>query len=180
MTAALNELQSIAGPSDLDPFTFELGKPSGMHGLTGGVTVRVQVYLGATKMGTFPIDIAVGRNLIGDVEKRAAASVIAIDDVSPLPLFTVVSIEDQIADKVAALLARYGTSRAASTRFRDLVDLVLIVCGCSISAATAGAAIRAQFVRRGITARRVTVPGPQWAAGYRRVVRATKRARRGT
>ena len=173
ITAALGELRSIAGPSDLDPFTFELGRPSGMQGLTGGVTVRVQVYLGATKMGTFPIDIAVGRTLVGDVELREASSVIDIDDVAPLPLFAVISIEDQLSDKAAAMLCTYGASRAPSTRFHDLVDLVLIVCGCSISAATAGTAIRAQFARRGITAQRVTVPGPQWAVGYRQVVRAT-------
>lgn len=168
---AIADLRRVSGPSALDPFTFDVGRPTEMHGLTGGVTVRVQVYLGATRMGSFPIDVAVGHALIGPIELRTPEAVIVIDDVAALPAYPMISMEDQVADKVAAMVSLYGASRSVSTRYHDLADLVLIVCACTLDAATIAAALRSQFQRRGLTARSIAVPGSQWAAGYRRTAR---------
>lgn len=171
MHTAVDDLRRISGPSPLDPFTFDVGRPTEMHGLTGGVTVRVQVYLGAVRMGSFPIDIAAGPALVGSIEYRTPEAVITISDVAALPPYPMVAMEDQVASKVAAMVSLYGASKSVSTRFHDLADLVLIVCACSLDAATTATALRTQFQRRGLTVQSLVVPGSQWAAGYLRIAR---------
>src|SRR2546425_12955362 len=41
---------------------------------------------------------------------------------------------DHVADKVAATYERHGAEQVPSTRYRDVVDLVSIVTGASVSA----------------------------------------------
>lgn len=80
-------------------------------------------------------------------------------------------LPDQIADKVAAMVERHGPRDRASTRYRDLVDLVLIVRSCEVDAALTRAALSAQAHRRELTLPlTLSAPSPAWVPGYRKAV----------
>jgi len=83
---------------------------------------------------------------------------------------------DHIADKVCALVElhpRADRAAQASTRYRDLVDLVVIAHTQSPDGARLRRALTAEATRRGISLpHALSAPGaPGWAAGYARVAR---------
>jgi len=57
---------------------------------------------------------------------------------------------DHIADKVSAIVQRYGDQDRPSTRFKDLVDLVAMVNEVSVATDQQTAALRSEAERRGI------------------------------
>ncbi|WP_291410593.1 nucleotidyl transferase AbiEii/AbiGii toxin family protein [Actinophytocola sp.] len=82
-------------------------------------------------------------------------------------------LEDHVADKVAAMYERHGERLLPSTRFKDLVDLVLIANKSSLNGATTHAALHAEVRRREAAGTHLilpeifVVPSPAWPAGYR-------------
>src|SRR2546425_13356204 len=58
---------------------------------------------------------------------------------------------DHVADKVAATYERHGAEQVPSTRYRDVVDLVSIVTGASVSAGGQRFGFEAGFPPRGGT-----------------------------
>jgi len=64
--------------------------------------------------------------------------------------YRVYPLADHVADKVAAMFSQYGSAGLASTRYRDLVDLVAIIKGASIAALPQIKALRSEEARRGI------------------------------
>lgn len=166
---AVESLRSVCGTSELDPLDFELAAPEPWTGRTQGVMLAVTAYIGSTRLANFPIDIAVGRTTIGRVEHTQIDPIVSIDDLVPLPPFALYPIEDQIADKIGAMYQKYGTpSVKVSTRYRDLVDLILIVGTCTFHSSRARAAITAELQRRNIGPLvELRDPGRGWRGGYR-------------
>jgi hypothetical protein len=82
--------------------------------------------------------------------------------------YRVYPLVDHIADKVAAIIERHGTTSAPSTRYKDLVDLVAIVTTMSVDAAPQTVALSSEVNRRGIASPvRFTVPDRTlWGRGY--------------
>ena len=76
---------------------------------------------------------------------------------------------DHVADQVVATFDRYGTTRAPSTRFKDLVDLVAIVGEAAVEASPNGST-RVEAGRRAvILPRDFSVPDQAiWIGGYAR------------
>jgi len=87
---------------------------------------------GAGPLPAGPLD---GKVLIAGLERHQLEPMVEIADVAALPEVTLYPLPDQIADKVAAMVERHGPQGRASTRYRDLVDLVLIVRSCEVDAA---------------------------------------------
>jgi hypothetical protein len=81
---------------------------------------------------------------------------------------------DHIADKVAAIIEPHGDGRA-STRFRDLIDLVELIVSVHVTASEQRVAILSEIDRRGLQlSKRFTVPDRAlWEGGF---ARATRRA----
>jgi hypothetical protein len=75
---------------------------------------------------------------------------------------------DHIADKVAAMFERSATATRHRRGSKDLVDLVAIVTGASVSADAQMAALASEADRRGITLLRTfAVPDRNlWQSGY--------------
>ena len=76
---------------------------------------------------------------------------------------------DHVADKIAAIIQRYGDANLPSTRFKDLVDLVAIVTELSVEAEPQAAALLSEADRRGIVPlpTRFIVPDRElWEPGY--------------
>lgn len=67
---AIDDLRATIDATDtLDLFRFTISGPATMHGLTGGATVRVRARLGTTDAGNLPVDLAVGRDTMGRIER---------------------------------------------------------------------------------------------------------------
>jgi hypothetical protein len=153
-----------------DWFRFEVGMAApGEKTLTFPVTAII----GATTWVEFHVDL-VGTDL------RMTGQP---DDVPPLARgvipevgqrgYRVYPLVDHVADKVAATYERYGPQQNASTRYRDLVDLVSIVIGASLAADALHEALVSEFSRRGLALlARFGVPDRTlWETGYAREAR---------
>lgn len=164
---ALLELGELLATPLLDPFTFQLGSAQRMTGRTPGAQVSVTVLVGATRVGAFPIDLVVGRTMTARTQLLRPQPVIEIDDVGQLPRFVVYPVEDQVADKLCAMYDRYGRNSSPSTRYHDLVDLVVIARELPADATLARSAINTEQHRRRLTVpAAVPPPGAGWDGGY--------------
>lgn len=164
---ALRQLCTAVPAPALDPFTFTMGEATLMRGGVLGARVPITGWVGAVEFGRFPLDLSTELHPVGAAEQHAPNPVVAIDDVAPLPPMTVYPLCDQVADKVCAMNAHYSGG-AVSTRYRDLVDLVLIVTQCALDAALTASALAAESHRRTLVLpTALTAPAPSWAAGYR-------------
>jgi len=131
-----------------DWFRFEVRPGS----VIGGSAVRLPVtsLVGVTTWVAFHVDL-VGTDL------RMTSHP---DDVPPLARGVIPEVTqrgyrayplvDHVADKIAATYDRYGVARLPSTRYRDLVDLVAIVCAGSVAAQDQRTALQSEFDRRGL------------------------------
>ena len=95
--------------------------------------------------------------------------VVTVADVSAPTPIQIHPLPDQIADKVCAMYTRYGTLAAPSSRYHDLVDLVLITANCQIDAAEPSRSLTRQSAIRGLQLpTQLKAPAPSWSSGYPR------------
>ncbi|RYE95504.1 MAG: hypothetical protein EOO77_42745, partial [Oxalobacteraceae bacterium] len=172
LDSAMAELQEIS-KKNMDPFTFRLDPAKEMSGGVAGATIRVVCYLGATEFGTFPIDLSTELSFVAKVDHHQPLEILTMDNLEPLPEFKLYPLPDQIADKVCAMYEVHGTGGTIpSTRYRDLVDLVLIVRNFGLNFALAKRALVAESERRGLQLpETLNSPHPQWTDGYKSYVR---------
>lgn len=166
---AVADLQQCAAITGLDPFTFQLSPPRPMTGGVDGVTVTAQAFLGTTLYGSFPIDLSTNLDTLGQIDVLTPEPVITVDDVSAPTPIQIYPLPDQIADKVCAMYTRYGALAAPSSRYHDLVDLVLITSSCRIDAVELNRSLRRQSAIRGLELpTKLEPPAPSWTSGYPR------------
>lgn len=165
---AESDLRVAAALDAGDWFEFELGpgRPSAQG--AAGTRFPVVARIGASEWARFHVD------LVGDAVQMTGTP----DEVPPLPRVTLPGLErpgyraypvvDHIADKVCAILYRYGESRHPSTRYKDLVDLVSLTTTSAISAQAQRRALDSEAARRSITLpSQFDVPDRQlWERGY--------------
>lgn len=133
-----------------------------MRGGVLGARVPITGWMGAVEFGRFPLDLSTELHPVGVAEQHTPNPVVVIDDVAPLPPMTVYPLCDQVADKVCAMNAHYSGG-AVSTRYRDLVDLVLIVTQCALDAALTASALAVESHRRTLVLpTALTAPAPSW------------------
>lgn len=169
---AIAELQTLVSRDIGDPLAFVLGSPTAMSGGVAGVQVPVTVYLGATQFERFPIDLSTDLHTVAHVEHVRPAPVVDIPGLSPLPEFVLYPLPDQVADKVCAMYERHGSHQRPSTRYRDLVDLLLIATSLSLDATLTEHALKSESRRRGLDLPdKLIEPGPEWASGYRQTAK---------
>jgi predicted nucleotidyltransferase component of viral defense system len=174
LEAAIEELKELCHGAGGDPFSFVVGSPVRMSGGVAGVKVKVDTYLGTTLYCPFPIDLSTELPFVAQVERRRPRPVLEVPGIDPLPEFTLYPLPDQVADKVCAMYERHGPTATPSSRFRDLVDLVLIVSNLELDAGQTVQALTAESRRRGLSLpARLETPGPTWVDGYRAVARGT-------
>lgn len=151
-----------------DWFRFELGPAQPMNDAARGVRIPVAAYVGATVWAEFRVDL-VGSDLrmTGEPEDVPPLARVVMPDVEQHG-YRAYPLVDHIADKIAAILQRYGETQAPSTRYKDLVDLVAIVTEASVEAEPQMRALQSEAERRGVTLpRRFDVPHRElWERGY--------------
>jgi hypothetical protein len=161
----------VRSAADLDLgdwFHFELGATQPMNDTVKGMRIPVTAYIGLTVWALFRVDL-VGSDLrmTGDPEPVPPLARVLMPDVAQHG-YHAYPLVDHVADKVVAILQRYGDSLVPSTRYKDLVDLVAIVTVASVEAVAQTAALVSEAKRRDVRLpRRFDVPDRGlWEPGY--------------
>lgn len=166
--AAVEELRQLTAPRPGDLLTFTVDPKWKTAQAHQGIVVRATASIGAT-WAEFSIDLALETHAVAAPEHIRPDPVVDIPGLPPPPEFTIYSIADQIADKVGAMYEVHGEARWPSSRFRDLVDLALIISAVEFDATPLVAALQAQPEHRPALDRiptEIVAPSPDWAAGY--------------
>ncbi|SOD75069.1 nucleotidyltransferase AbiEii toxin of type IV toxin-antitoxin system [Jatrophihabitans sp. GAS493] len=175
LDAALAELRRLAELDLGDHFRFEYaGHTNSVAGegqpYAEGYRVNFDIYLGVTGKGRLNVDLVVSAGVSGEVQ--------VVEPANRLPLRNVVScdyrlypIVDQIADKVCATMTEYVTG--ASSRERDLVDLVVLALTQHIEASSLAEAIQTESQRRRLQPFTALAVPSRWGAVYARLIRST-------
>lgn len=171
---AIAELRDLTAPGEGDHLTFVIEDGVSYSRTNPVVEIRVNAYIGA-KYDSFPIDLARELHLLSVPERVRPKPVVDVPGLTELPEVVVYPLSDQVADKVCAMYELYGDQQNQSSRYRDLVDLALIVSACEFDAVPAAKALRSESTRRRMQLPvEMVSPGPQWSAGYSATARATK------
>jgi hypothetical protein len=165
-----------AADQDLgDHFRFVLGTGRRLAEAGGALRIPVVAYLGVTTFAEFRVDLTAGLPIRGDPEE--------VPPLVPIDLPGIVRtryraypVVDHIADKVCALFEvheRIDGPPEPSSRYRDLLDLVVFAHTEKIDGPSVATALRSEFARRRLAMPdRIVVPeGAGWPAGYARVAR---------
>lgn len=169
---AVAELQDLSGRDAGDQLRFVLGPATAMTGGVAGVRIPVDVYLGATSFDRFTIDLATDLHTVARLERARPTPVIDMPGLPALPEFVLYPLPDQVADKVCAMYELHGDQQRPSTRYRDLVDLLLITTALSLEAEPTARALASESSRRRMSLpAELIAPGPEWPAGYRAIAR---------
>lgn len=133
-----------------------------------GRRVEFDVYIGAQRKSPLRVDLAIGAGLTAEPAMATPANALDLPRLtsSPYRLYPVV---DQIADKVCATIYRYG--ERASSREKDLVDLVVLAVTHDIDGNELERAIATETRRRRMDPiLRFVVPA-EWGPAYSRLAR---------
>lgn len=135
--------------------------------------VRFKVMFGLRQLATVSVDVVAAElHPVGRLTVEQLTAPFAIDS-SPWPEIRMWPLEDHVADKIAAMYERHRERLLPSTRFKDLVDLVLIACNSTLDGATTHRALHAEVRRRTSAGTHLllpaefAVPDASWTAGYR-------------
>jgi hypothetical protein len=171
---AIAELRSLTVPREGDHLTFVVEDGVSYSRTNPVVEISVTAYIGA-QYGSFPVDLARELHLLAAPERIRPTPVVDVPGLTELPEVVVYPLTDQVADKVCAMFEFYGELKSPSSRYRDLIDLALIVSTCELEAAPITRALKSESKRRALQLpEQMVSPGPQWPSGYAAYARKTK------
>jgi predicted nucleotidyltransferase component of viral defense system len=135
--------------------------------------VRFKVMFGLKQLAMVSVDVvASDQRPLGELVVEQLAAPFTIDS-HPWPEIRMWPLEDHVADKIAAMYERHRAARIPSTRYKDLVDLVLIALKSSLPGPLTHAALHAEVARRRRAGTHLAlpaafeVPDRSWNSGYR-------------
>lgn len=167
LETALDALRKASAVDLGDYFTFDIERGPNLSGVTTGSQLRVVAYLGDKEFERFRIDVVVTHTMTSDPEEIPPIEPVEIAGLQSVP-YRAHPIPDQIADKHAAMQGTYAGR--PSTRYRDLVDLVLIATTQTVDAERLHTAVMSEHERRGAKpATKLSLPSGDWAQGYRKI-----------
>lgn len=166
----------VAAQRDVgDQFRFVLGP--GRRMAEAGVAIRVPVvaFLGATEFARFNVDLVANTGMIGVPDQADPLVRLDVPGI-PQTTYRIYPLADHIVDKFFAMIERHqrvGGEAIASTRYRDLADLVVIARREVVDAKALSASLRSQADRRRLDVPPALRPPDDagWRAGYARVAR---------
>lgn len=121
------------------------------------------------------VDLAVHDRAGSATVRGVPAFRVALGRAVPAPEYVMVTIEQQIADKVAAMMERrHGSGDGRSSRAKDLVDLALIAQHLPCDAALLHVALGAQIRERALHPFVAVDASPTIQVGYATVARKAK------
>lgn len=129
-----------------------------------GYQLTLDAYCGTKKLDAVRIDLVTGTLITGNPEPLTRSS-LPIDGLDPV-VVTVYPIADHVADKLCAIAETHGTAGRASSRVRDLVDLVVIATTQNVDADELTRAIDLEWDYRGLPGLPAFDPPGGWARLY--------------
>jgi len=148
---------------------FQMELAQGARRLTGdfgGMRFHLQARLDGRRFENFRLDIGVGDPLVAPIEYLKTPALMEFADIPPtvVPCYPVVQ---QIAEKVHALTRHHPSG--ASTRVKDLVDILLMAEMGEIDAVNLILALEATFGARQTHSLPATLPDPprDWSRPFR-------------
>lgn len=152
-----------------DFFSFDLAEPTHLVQGAEGIRVPVVANLGPRMYERFHIDLVAAATMTGEVESAPAIADPGIPGLVR-PDYRIYPLADSVADKVCAILERHRG--LPSTRFRDLVDLVLIARNRDLDARSLHVALGTERRRRALVeGAKFEIPDrAAWEPGYGKVV----------
>lgn len=141
----------------------------------GTSRVKFDLQLGGRTLPiAISVDIVTDRFPLGQPTRKQFEPAVPLDWPTGYPVIVLYPVVDHVADKVCAMYEKHGAEHTtASTRYRDLVDLLLIAHRERLDGRQLHLTLRTDVARR--VARGTvlelpvtfTIPGPDWASGYR-------------
>lgn len=182
---AENDLRVAVNLDAGDWFSFESGRTAHIADAVAGIRVPVGARLGASEWARFHVDIvAEGVRMTGVPDNVPPLTGVEISGLQQNG-YRAYPIEDHVADKTCAILERHGQDKYPSTRYKDLIDLVILTANSQTTAIGQRTALVSEADRRGITLpNHFEVPDlalwePGYAAEARRAVIPTVRTLQG-
>lgn len=160
-----------------DPFRFDIhhiamrGQHVDDYGYgTPAARASVIAYLGVQEFERFSLDLVQQRHLQVPSELLPLRPVFQDETLDNLPQVLVVPLESHLADKICAMYEQYRGG--ASTRMRDLADIVRIVQQLSFNAATLQEMLSHERQRRKMTLpSSFQPPGQNWHTDFPKAAR---------
>ena len=166
--SALGALREAAEVDLGDYFTFDIDRGPPLTGMATGGQLSVTTYLGDKEFERFKIDVVVIDTMTSEAESVPSLDPVKVPGLRNVGVYWVYPTPDQIADKHAATMAMYAGR--PSTRYRDLVDLVLITLTQTVEANPLDIALVSEHNRRGTDLSvALSLPSDDWREGYRRI-----------
>lgn len=175
---AIADLITRAGTDLGDHFRFEhldtaAASDSDQRQGLQAAKVRFRVYLGAILVDTVTVDLGVQKRPTNPLRPWEPDFRLHLPRLATRP-YAIVALEDQIADKVAAIHARYGDDQPSS-RTKDLTDLTLIARSGRPEAELLRRSLVGEFPRRSMPLpARFIIPGG-WGPTYTKLARSLPR-----
>lgn len=136
---------------------------------TDGYQVKFTIFIGLSAKGSLHVDLAVGAAITGDVTTTTPATALHLPRLVS-HRYRLYPVVDQIADKVCATVTRY--SERASSRQKDLVDLVVLATTQDIDGTALRIAIATEARRRQMAPLAHFAVPTGWGAGYTKLSRS--------
>lgn len=162
---------AAAADADLDDFfSFDIEQTGTLAGTTSGRKYKVIAYIGDVKFADFQIDAVVDSNMTGVPDHTPGLRPIDIDGLTTTN-YRIYPVVDHLADKLVAMTSRFAGNRP-STRYRDLVDIVLIAETQTIDAEALRTAVESERLHRDHSLpERLELPDRTWDGGYAAIAR---------
>ena len=165
---AINSLHEAADVDLGDFFTFDITPGGALSGATTGRVLRVTAYLGDKVFEVFRTDVVITHTMTTEPDLSPPLELVSVPGLRSVPYRTY-PISDQIADKYSAMITTF--SGRPSTRYRDLVDLALIVTTQCVDADLMRLALSSEQRRRGIDpGGTLELPSADWRDGFEKIV----------
>lgn len=155
-----------------DFFVFDIEKTRDLGEATGGaIRYRARAELAARLFEDVVIDVGFSGVLTGKPDLLRGPELLTFADIEPA-VVPVLPLEQHVAEKVHAYTRSYGGG-VASTRVKDLVDIVLIKSFATLDANRLGESLHRTFEIRGQQSVPVALPPPprEWDAAYRKLAK---------
>lgn len=164
------ELAAAAGLDLGDFFSFDIEQTGALAGVTPGRKYKVIAYIGDIKFADFQIDAVVDSNMTGVPDRAPGLQPINIDGLTTTD-YRIYPVVDHLADKLVAMTSMFAGNRP-STRYRDLVDIVLIAQTQTVEADALRKAVESERLHRNhALPERLELPDQTWISGYAAIAR---------
>lgn len=176
LAASLSDLIRLSKTDIRDHFRFEYVGHTATIGndaqpYTDGCRVRFAIFVGISPRGSLQVDLAAGAGVTGEVTTTDPANALQLPRLIS-HRYRIYPVVDQIADKVCATMTEYG--ERASSREKDLVDLVVLAATHDVDGTALRVAIATEAHRRGMAnVEHFAVPS-SWGVGYSKLSKSVR------